>query len=209
MNELNPQTLRCIKGFLSTLCGLLFLFMVYEMGRPYKFFSTTPAIEPDIETVMDTQYDRTIKSVPPEEVFSEITERPLFMEDRRPFVAPVSTQTGKRKRPRQTEPDILTLISLSAIVITKDKRIALIEDNRTRKLHQLRQGERFSGWTLTDIGTNSVAMRKGPNTRNLELVVKPPRTAQEKPQDTKREGIDEEARIASPTNVSENGDNTK
>ena len=199
MINLNPQTLRRLQGLLIALCGLLFLFTVYELVRPYQLYSAVPSIEPDNWTMVEAQ-PGTIKPVLPAEAFSEIVERPLFMENRRPYVAPVSTKPGEHKRPHQAEPDIMTLISLSAIVITNDQRIALIKENRTRKLQQLRQGETYNGWTLTDIQTNSIAMQKGPDTRQIELVVKLSRSIPDKPQNTKPGDTDKEAL---PTKVSE------
>ena len=79
----------------------------------------------------------TNRPVPPPEAFSEIIERPLFMENRRPFVP---APNKKRERPGPVEPDISAQISLSAIAITDDKRIALIENNRDRKLKKTQAG---------------------------------------------------------------------
>ena len=208
MNNLNSQALRYFQGLLVTICGILFLFTVYELIRPYQLFPAAPSIERDEQTVVETQAS-VIRPALPQEAFSEIVERPLFMENRRPYVPPVSKGPKEPKRPHQVETDILTLISLSAIVITKDKRIALIEDNRTRKLQQLRRGETFNGWTLTDIRTNSIAMQKGQDTRQIELVVKPSRTASEKPQDVKPKDTDKKLKMASPANVSEDVNKTK
>ena len=203
MNNLNPQALRYFQQILIVFCGILFLYIVYELVRPYQLFPAEPSMAPDKQAVIEAPQYNSTGPLLPAEIFSEIVERPLFMENRRPHVAPVSTVPGEQKRPHQTEPDILTLISLSAIVITKEKRIALIEDNRTRKLQQLRQGETFNGWTLTDVGTNSIAMQNGPDTRQIELIVKPSRPVPVKPQDAKHRDTSKGAKIASPANVSD------
>lgn len=207
MNNLNPQALSCFRRILVVLCGILFLYMVYELVRPYQFFPAVPSTARDKQPVIETLQYNANRTTVPAETFSEIIERPLFMDNRRPYAAPVSTGEKKHERPHQAGPDILTLISLSAIVIANEKRIALIEDNRTGKLQQLHQGEMYEGWTLTDVGTNSIAMQKGPDTRNMELVVKPSRTAQDKSQTEHTTG--KEARIASPANLSEVSNNTE
>ena len=189
MNKFNPEASRYIQRILVVLCGILFLSTVYELVRPYQFFPAVPSTVRDKQTVIETpQYNANRTALPPE-TFSEIIERPLFMDTRRPWVAPVSTDSNKHKGLRQTEPDILTLISLSAIVITNEQRIALIEDKRTGKLQQLHQGEMYGGWTLADVGTNSIAMQKGPHTRNMELIVKQSRPPPEKPPASEPEDI--------------------
>ena len=189
MNKFNPEASRYFQRILIVLCGILFLSTVYELVRPYQFFPVVPSTVRDKQPVIETpQYNANRTALPPE-TFSEIIERPLFMDTRRPYVAPVSTDANKHKGLRQTEPDILTLISLSAIVITNEKRIALIEDNRTGKLQQLHQGEMYGGWTLTDVGTNSIAMQKGPDTRNMELIVKQSRPPLERPPASEPEDI--------------------
>lgn len=209
MNKLNPEASSCFQRILIVLCGILFLSIVYELARPYQLFPTDPSKSRNKRPAIEARQYNANRPVLTAETLSEIIERPLFMDNRRPYAAPVSTRQGKQKKPHRTEPDILTLISLSAIVIANEKRIALIEDNRTRKLQQLHQGEVFGGWTLTGVGNNSIEMQKGPDTRNIELVVKTSRTAQEKSQASEPERIDKEARMASPANVSEIADNTE
>ena len=189
MNKFNPEASRYIQRILILLCGVLFLSIVYELVRPYQFFPAVPSTVRDKQPVIETLQYNANRTALPTETFSEIIARPLFMDTRRPYVAPVSTDANKHKRLRQTEPDILTLISLSAIVITNEKRIALIEDNRTGKLQQLHQGEMYGGWTLTDVGTNSITMQKGPHTKNMELVVKQSRPPLEKPPASEPEDI--------------------
>lgn len=209
MNKLNPEASNRFQRILIVLCGILFLSVVYELVRPYQFSPAAPSAVQDTQPVIETLRHNANRAALPAETFSEIIERPLFMDNRRPYAAPGSTGAEKHKRPHRTGPDILTLISLSAIVITNEKRIALIEDNRTGKLQQLHQGEMYGGWTLTDVGTNSIAMQKGPATRSIELVVKPSRTPQAKPQGARHEDSGREAGIAAPADVPEASNDTK
>ena len=209
MNKLNPKASSYFQRLLVVLCGVLLLSIVYELVRPYQFFPAVPSTVQDKQPVIETLQFNANRTALSTEAFSEIIDRPLFMANRRPYVAPVSTDAKKRKGLHQTEPDILTLISLSAIVITNEKRIALIEDNRTGKLQQLHLGEMYEGWTLKDVGTYSIAMQKGPDTRSMELVVKPSPTPQAKPRGKKHEDIGKKARIASPVDVSAVSTDTK
>ncbi len=205
MSNLNPWALRFFQGILIALCGIFSGYTLYELVRPYPLSSSALSIEPDKQTVVKTQ-TVTNSPVAPLETFSEIIERPLFMENRRPFVPPVSTGSKESKRPRQAEPDISTQISLSAIVIADEKGIALIENKRDRKLQKLQLGETYNGWTLSDIQANHIAMQKGPETRQIKLVVKPSRPGSRAQQETKPADAEKQFRIASPENVAENGD---
>lgn len=209
MSKLIPKASSYFQRLLIVLCGILLLSIVYELVRPYQFFPAVPPTVQDKQPMIETPQFNANRTALPTGTFSEIIERPLFMDTRRPHAAPVSADAKKHKRPHQTGPDILTLISLSAIVITNEKHIALIEDNRTGKLQQLHQGEMYGGWTLTDVGTNSIAMQKGQDTRSIELVVKPTRTPGAKPQGAKPENVGKEAGIASPADVSEASTGTK
>lgn len=203
--SVNPRVLRSLQVILIALCVIFSGYSLYELVRPYRLSSAALSTNQDALAVSEIQA-RVNRPILPPEAFSEIVERPLFMENRRPFMPPASTEP---KRPHQAEPDISTQISLSAIVITDNKRIALIENSRNKKLQKLQQGETFNGWTLTDIETNSIAMQKGPDTRRIELTVKPSRPAPEKQQDTKPEDTDKQFRMASPTNISENVNDSK
>ena len=198
MNNLKPQAARCFQLILVVICAVLSLYVVYELLRPYQPVPVTPPGAQDKQTSIEARQHNATRPVLPVETFSEIVERPLFTDKRRPYMPPVATGPGKQKRPQRPEADIRSLISLSAIVVTKEKRIALIEDNRTGKLQQLRQGEKFNGWVMTGIGTNSIAMQKGPVTRNIELAVKPSRTPRANSQGAKPGDAGRQAGIAAP-----------
>lgn len=206
--SVNPQALRFLQVVLIALCVIFSGYTLYELVRPYRLSSAALSTDQDALAVSEIQ-TRVNRPILPPEAFSEIVERPLFMENRRPFVPPASKGSKEPKRPHQTEPDISTQISLSAIIIADDERIALIENNRDKKLQKLRQGEAFNGWTLTDIQNNSIAMQRGQETRHIELIVKTSRPVPEKPQDTKTEDAYKQSRMASPTNVSEDANNIK
>ena len=169
MITLHPQALRCFQAVLIVLCGIFSGYTLYELVRPYGLTSATLSTHQDALVMSETRADRPV--LPPK-AFSEIVERPLFMENRRPL-AP--EERSRPERPAQAEPDIATQISLSAIVIADDDRIAIIRSKQDRKLKKLRQGETFNGWTLTDVQTSHIAMQKGPDTRQIELTMKPSR----------------------------------
>ena len=94
------------------------------------------------------------------------------------------------EQPRDTGPDITTQISLSAIVIDEDERIALVERRQDKKLQQLRQGEKFNGWTLNQIQADDITMQKGHQTRQIALTVKLSRQTVQQPKDEKSEDVE-------------------
>ena len=146
------------------------------------------------------------RPAPPLDTYSEVVERPLFREDRRPYIP---EPTVEREPPGDTGPDITTLISLSATVINEDERIALIERKQDRKLQQLRQGEEFNGWTLNQIQADDITMQKGQETRHITLSVKLSRQQAQPQQDGKPADTEKQSRMASPANVPENPDAQK
>ena len=184
MTTLHPQALRCFQVVLVVLCGIFSGYTLYELVRPYGLSPAALSTGQDALAMSEIQ-PRMNRSVLPPEAFSEIVERPLFRENRRPFV-PEARKAPER--PSQAEPDIE--ISLSAIVIADDERIAIIKSKRDRKLKKLRQGETFNGWTLTDVQTHHIAMQKGLDTRQIELTMKPSRHGSRELQEAASSEID-------------------
>ena len=153
---------------LVVLCAIFCGITAYELVRPYypvyDATSSNRDEEPSAETSVAVS-----EAIPSVDAFSEIIERPLFMENRRPFVPPAPVVTEKPETPRPAEPDITTQISLRATIIIGDKRIALIQVLGDGKQQTLRQGEAFNGWTLADIQTDSISMKKGNEVRRIDL----------------------------------------
>jgi hypothetical protein len=105
--------------------------------------------------------------------FDEIIERPLFNETRLPSEAQKQEQTvvNSRKKNNQTR-NIQEQISLSAVVITQDTQIAILQKGREKALQRVSMGETIDGWTLEDVSSHSIRLVKGNETKNLELEIK-------------------------------------
>lgn len=142
--KLNRQIVRSVHGSLLLVCVLLVGTTVYELVRPFPVPPATALLNQEKTTALGTGAI-TERDVPPRSAFSEIVERPLFRENRRPYVPETSAEP---QQPRDSGPDITTQISLSAIVIDGNERIALIKRRQDKKLQQLRQGEKINGWTV-------------------------------------------------------------
>ena len=61
---------------------------------------------------------------------------------------------------------------LSAIIITNNKRIALLKSKRNKRLQKLNEGDELNGWTLTDIQPAQVSLLKGTEIKLMDLEVK-------------------------------------
>ena len=166
--NINQQASRVFGRTLVVLCAILCGVTVYELGRPYYPAYDETSVSRGEQAVAETPVAAN-EALPSIDAFSEIIERPLFMENRRPFVPPAPVVTKKPETPRPAEPDITTQISLRATIIIGDKRIALIQVLGDGKQQQLRQGEAFNGWTLAEIQTDSISMKKGNEVRRIDL----------------------------------------
>ena len=177
----NQRTLSWTRNSLLVLCALSVGLTAYELVRPYGLSPGAAPVDRDEPARIEANIVD-VEVIPPIDAFSAIIDRPLFMENRKPFVPPpVPVKAKKPKRPRPAAPDILEQVLLSAVVLTKHKRIALIQIDRNKKLQKLMQGEKLHGWTLTSIQSGGISVQRGSKTRHIALTVKPSRPgAQEK-----------------------------
>jgi type II secretory pathway component PulC len=104
--------------------------------------------------------------------YEEIINRPLFFEDRKPFVY-VAPQIPQKKEQKKKRPVAKKKeeYALNAVIITSDKKIAIIQTGRNKTSQRIPQGETIEGWLLDDIQPHSVVLKKGSETKNLELEV--------------------------------------
>lgn len=200
--KLSQQTTRITRISLIAICVLCSGFIAYEWVRPYRLSVDPPRLLPDdsIPAAPEIPANRPAVSL---ETFSDITERPLFRQDRRPYVAEAPAEP---KQPRDTGSDITAQITLSGVVIDDDERIALIERKQDKKLQQLRQGDTFNGWTLDQIRPDDITMQKGQESRQIALTVKLSRQQAQPHQDGKPADTEKQSRMASPANTPESRD---
>jgi len=107
--------------------------------------------------------------------FDEVIQRPLFNETRLPFVEPepelkqtvTKPNERSRKKPKKQEQ-----YSLSAVVMTPDKQIAILQSGRGKTLQRVALGEMIDGWSLDEVTSHSVQLKKGEEIKKLELEIK-------------------------------------
>lgn len=162
-----------LQMILVGLCGVFLLTLTLELTLPVKLEKGgDPAAEQGSEADETEAIQTRAEAIPTLSEYREIIERPLFRPDRRPFVLekvatePVETPT---REPRRQE----EIFTLSAVIITDDKRLALIEHGRARKLKRVMQGEVLNGWQIDRVFPNQVTIQRGSETRTLELKVNP------------------------------------
>ncbi len=93
-------------------------------------------------------------ALPPMEAYAEVTTRPLFNEDRKP--APPGSQDPGPDDSENGEQDPVELnVTVTGIIITPEKRVAMVVDNATKEPLRLSEGMPLEGeqsaWTLTSI----------------------------------------------------------
>ena len=100
------------------------------------------------------------------EAFSEIYQRPLFIDGRRqPEPQPVEIQTGA------VQPKVMAkrpTLNLTAVMIFDDKKYAIFSNigRKTKNksnVVKLQQGEEFEGWKLVKIEQKQAILRSGAN----------------------------------------------
>lgn len=162
------KPLRNTRRMMTVLCVILAAAAVYELARPHRIAQFELRAGRDAEDVSALLQVRE-GDIPPLAAFAEIIERPLFMENRRPYVAPVVVREPEPEPVAPVEPDITEQIALRATIIIGKKRIALIQELAIGKQRRLNQGEAYNGWTLTQVETDGISMQKGEEVRQLEL----------------------------------------
>lgn len=104
------------------------------------------------------------------ETFSEILDRPLFTEGRQPPPEP-EVEVAK-----PVEKQVPLQLALEGVAITPEERIAVVRDLRTKKLLRLAEGSKHQGWELESVHASGVTLRRGEQTRDLELEINQPKS---------------------------------
>ena len=156
------------RRLMTVLCVMLAIVAGYELARPHRIPLLEYQAGRDAEAVSALLQERE-KDMPPIAAFAEIIERPLFMENRRPYAAPAPVPVREPEPVAPVEPDITEQIALRATIIIGEKRIALVQELAIGKQRRLSQGEVYNGWTLTRVETGGISMQKGEEVRHIEL----------------------------------------
>lgn len=93
-------------------------------------------------------------ALPPLETYAEVTARPLFNEDRKP-TPPGSQDPGPDDGDNGDQDPVELNVTVTGIIITPEKKVAMVVDNATKEPLRLSEGMPLEGeqsaWTLTSI----------------------------------------------------------
>jgi hypothetical protein len=99
------------------------------------------------------------------EEYAVVTERPLFLPDRRPPV-------DEPEQEAETEPEELTELDgldLNAVMITPNESSAWVRDPRKKELVRLRLGDDLVGWSVKEILSDRLLLERQGETDALIL----------------------------------------
>ncbi|NKB39020.1 MAG: hypothetical protein GKR93_17955 [Gammaproteobacteria bacterium] len=154
---------------LACLCFCLLIVMVIDLNRDFILPPTKISNVQQQEKYILKKNSHLKAPIKPIDAYERIVTRPLFMDNRRPPVAKkVIAKTKEPKKQRESQEEFL----LSAIFITEDKRISLLQSKNSKKLHKVFQGDDLNGWKVTAIEPRLVSLKRGGEVRKLELMVK-------------------------------------
>lgn len=117
---------------------------------------TSRTTEPDVKRTERANY-----TAPGIAAFSEITERPLFNEDREPPAEPVTTVAAVKTS--------LLRLQLEGVAITPGSKIAVLRDTTNNKMLHLATGDSHDGWELTSITDTMATFKHGEQAQELTL----------------------------------------
>ena len=162
-----------LQVFLVGLCLVFVLIIIIDMNSNYKITIVEGSVSQAPEGKGQATSAAALVSVKPLNEYDQIVERPLFMQDRRPYAEEqVVDATQRNSRNKPVTGSAQDEYMLTAVIITSNKRIALLRSNKNNKLQKLNQGDELDGWTLTDVQPAQVSLTKGPLIRQLELMIK-------------------------------------
>ena len=152
-------------------CGLGYLVWEEANRESFKIGETT-GIQPTEASVESSAIIKDIQ-FPPLTGFEEITKRPLFFENRQPYV--FIEPANENKNPGQGKPvkrEQQTQFVLNAVIITPQQQIAVIQSGQDSNQQKIALGESIDGWTLEEVTYDAVTLTKAGATQNLELEIK-------------------------------------
>lgn len=105
----------------------------------------------------------------PLEDFSEIVDRPLFSETRRPY-EPEEGEVAAEDLSDESGQESQRLVwQLVGVMISPQGREALVQHNVSKESMKVEQGEALDGWTVEQVSPGGVILSQGSRRHELEL----------------------------------------
>ena len=154
-------------------CGVLLVMVLVlwaGFGRGYGWYAPDDGSAPRLPD--PAQLQRLSFEMPPIDHYVEITQRPLFADDRKP-IPPDEAGDGPGEED-QTAPPVPLSVALTGVVITPEVKVALLRDLSSNKSVSVREGMPLpgnqAGWTLVEIHPRKIVVSDaGDKTTEVEL----------------------------------------
>jgi hypothetical protein len=157
---------------LTGLC-IVMVYMLWLATKPMSYVNESQnAAVNEEESNAISSFPNIENTIPTVDEFEEMINRPLFYESRVPFVFEEAEEIEKSNNTKKTNKKRNEEYSLSAVIITPDKKIALIQLNREKELQRINLGENIDDWKLEEVEPHQIKLSKGAETKTLLLEIK-------------------------------------
>lgn len=156
---------------LAGLCALLALVMIAQWllagGSPEGDAVRVTAANPGELTSLETRRFE----LPAESEYAVISARPLFHEDRRPEQRDEEQQDGEGQVAEEQAPNEPPPVTLTGVIITPEKRIAMLRNTKSKEYVTLKEGDPLEGWVLKEVERRRIVFNAGDERQIVELDV--------------------------------------
>lgn len=172
MNLAMQARLTIVLAAACGLFGLLSVLFALGVGSGYRF-AKAPADTgrplPSIDTIKNQEFD-----MPEFAHFAEISQRPLFTDDRQPLPPDLAGDVEDNAAP--VAPPVPLQVKLTGVILTPDLKMALLKDNSNNKDISLKEGMPLPGeqaaWQLVEVSPRKAVFKNDQDeTSELELTV--------------------------------------
>ena len=161
------NTIKIFHVSLVAICFGLGMVLFTELNIDYSHNRTTTSSKIDITeeiTIPVVNEDFPLLSD-----YQEIIDRPLFIQDRQPYVYEELNQTKAKKKAIQIKTS--QQLVLTAIIITPDRHVAIIQTGKNKEPLHVAIGETIGNWTLEEVHAQHIVLKDGEKTEKLELEI--------------------------------------
>lgn len=160
-----------LTGLLLVFCVILLIIIWLESlatNNPDSVnYKTSLSVDKNLkENVVNVNFE-----LPPISNYTEIMERPLFSETRRPIETESDNgglQTHENDVPASA--GNIGAYRLIGVLLTDSMKTAYVFDSRTQKLQRLSNGDEIEEWSISEISADTVILNK-PNGKTRELLL--------------------------------------
>lgn len=129
------------------------------------------------EKAVEVDSDLDAYELGPPERYEDVLARPLFNQSRRPDPPREKLQVGGG----ETAEASAARISLSGVVLTRGKRVALLRLDNDPKLMHVAEGQQAGGWLIEVVRADRVVLRRGDSRTEVGLQYKRSNAAESAP----------------------------